>query len=62
VGEATPPVVRVGKIRLRIVRLRMSIPVVVGCVVRKARRAVVGLVRPMLVLAKRLMKRDVSQR
>jgi hypothetical protein len=35
--------------------------VVVVCVVRKARSVVVGFLRPVPVLAKRLMKGDVSQ-
>ena len=62
-GKATPPVFGTGRIRLRIGRLRMPSPevvvVVVVCVVRKARSVVVGFLRPML--AKRLMKGDVSQ-
>jgi len=65
VGKATPPVFGTGRIRLRIGRLRMPSPevvvVVVVCVVRKARSVVVGFLRPMPVLAKRLMKGDVSQ-
>lgn len=62
-GKATPPVFGTGRIRLRIGRLRMPSPevVVVVCVVRKARSVVVGFLRPMPVLAKRLMKGDVSQ-
>lgn len=59
--EATAPVFRVGEIRFRLRRLRMLIRVVVVRVVRKARSVVVGFLRPMAVLAKRVMKRDVSQ-